>query len=267
MEGICMEKYKSGKMIRLNRLLGRGKTIIVPLDDSLTAGPFDGLLDIGKTLEEINDSKANSILTYKGTFNNNIKVWNKKSGILNLSVSTIYSTTNHKRIINDVEQALIMGFDGVAVHVNITSQYEGKMLEDFGNISRICDYYNMPLLAIMYPRCESDKVINNYENLKRDEPQKYKELVMHCVRIAVEVGADIIKTQYTGDCDSFRDVVAVSEGIPIVIAGSSLVEENIVIKNAKEAVSAGAQGICFGRNIFNRKNPRDLIDKIYSAIN
>ena len=87
------------------------------------------------------------------------------------------------------------------------------------------------------------------------------------MRIAVELGADIIKTQYTGSIDSFRDVINVAEGIPILIAGAEFSDEKTVLENAQEAILAGAQGVCFGRNIFNRENPGDIIKELYDIIN
>lgn len=262
-----MGVYKTGKIIRLSRILGKEKTIIVPMDDSLTVGPFDGLYDIGGMVEKISNSKANAMLIYRGTFEQSINKLKGKAAILNLSSSTIHSMPTYKRIINDVKQALIMGFDGVAIHINVTSDYEGEMLQEFGKISEACNYYDMPLMAIMYPRGESGSVVNNYYELKKKSPEKYKELVMHCVRIAVELGADIIKTQYTGSVESFRDVIHVAEGIPVLIAGSEFTDEKMVLNNAQEAILSGAQGVCFGRNIFNRENPSEIIEKLYYTMN
>ena len=259
--------YKTGKIVRLSRILGKEKTIIVPMDDSLTVGPFRGLYDMHKLLEKICCSKADAILTYKGTFEQNINCIKGKAAILNLSSSTVHSLPTYKHIVNDVKRALIMGFDGVAVHINITSNYEGEMLQGFGRLSEVCDYYEVPLMAIMYPRGEVGDAANNYCELKKLSPEKYKELIMHCVRIAVELGADIIKTQYTGSIDSFRDVINVAEGIPILIAGAEFSDEKTVLENAQEAILAGAQGVCFGRNIFNRENPGDIIKELYDIIN
>src|SRR5205823_12459384 len=112
--------------------------------------------------------------------------------------------------------------------------------------------FGMPLLAIMYPRREANGRDDNFEELRSSNPTDYAKLVSHSVRVGVELGADIIKTQYTGSNDTFRTVVESACGIPIFIAGGPLVETSVALRRAADAVSAGASGISFGRNVFNR---------------
>ena len=64
----------------------------------------------------------------------------------------------------------------------------------------------MPLIAMMYPRGPK---IND---------EKDPEVVAHAARLGAELGADIIKTNYTGDPDTFKEVVKGCPA-PIVIAG------------------------------------------------
>ena len=66
------------------------------------------------------------------------------------------------------------------------------MLEALGSLSRECDSSGMPLLAMMYPRGPNIKNDHDYD------------VVAHSARIGAELGADIVKTVYTGDVDSFR---------------------------------------------------------------
>jgi len=69
------------------------------------------------------------------------------------------------------------------------------MLIDLGYISQKCMEWGIPLLAMMYPRGPHIK-----------DPCDVK-VVKHAVRIAAELGVDIIKTNYTGDAKSFKEVV------------------------------------------------------------
>jgi len=77
------------------------------------------------------------------------------------------------------------------------------MLRAMGEVVRECEASGMPLLAIMYPRSESSAGDNNYDDLKRDDPKQYSQLVAHAARVAADLGADIIKTKYTGDPKRF----------------------------------------------------------------
>jgi len=73
------------------------------------------------------------------------------------------------------------GADAVSIHVNIGNSYEQAMLRDFSKISNQCKDFGVPLLAMMYFR-------NNENTTSYDE----KSLI-HSVRVAVELGADIVK--------------------------------------------------------------------------
>jgi fructose-bisphosphate aldolase/2-amino-3,7-dideoxy-D-threo-hept-6-ulosonate synthase len=82
------------------------------------------------------------------------------------------------------------------------------------------------------------------------------EVVKLSARVGAELGADIIKTNYTGDPDTFKEVV---DGcpVPVVIAGGPKVEtEEDLFRMVKDAVSVGGAGVAMGRNIFQAKNPQ-----------
>ena len=57
-----------GKQIRLERIMNRdtGRTIIVPMDHGVTAGPIRGLEDMRETVTKVVNGGANAILMHKG---------------------------------------------------------------------------------------------------------------------------------------------------------------------------------------------------------
>ena len=80
-------------------------------------------------------------------------------------------------------------------------------------------------------------------------------MVSHAARLGYELGADIVKTNYTGDIDSFRNVVN-SVRVPIVVAGgpkSDHVSE--CLRLVYESIKAGAAGVSIGRNVFQHQDP------------
>ena len=109
---------------------------------------------------------------------------------------------------NSVERALKMGADGVSVHINIGAEDEAAMLSDLGHVSQLCMEWGMPLLAMMYARGSKIKDETDVDAVKL------------AARVGAELGADIIKTSYTGDPESFKEVVAGCPA-PVVIAGGS----------------------------------------------
>ena len=66
----------------------------------------------------------------------------------------------------------------------------------------------MPALAIAYPRkVHDDGKDDNYEIEKDTDINAYTQRVCRCVRTSVELGADIVKTQYTGSIQTFQRVI------------------------------------------------------------
>lgn len=259
-----------GKKKRLNNLFFNEKCVFVPLDDSLISGPFDGLFDLRKKIEEICNAKPSAILGFPGT----VKLLNDRfldiPFILNLTASTTLYEHTKKEVISTVEQAISLGADAVAVHINFSSKYESNMLKSLGDISETCCKYGIPLMVLAYPRKEkidNGKYIDeNYIDLKLTSPDKYTKLVAHCVRVAYELGADIIKTQYTGSIESFQKVVIAAQGTPLVIAGGPLLEERELFGICRNAIDAGAAGVCLGRNVFNRCNSINIIESIKKIV-
>ena len=128
------------------------------------------------------------------------------------------------------------------------------MLEQLGSISEQCHEWNMPLLAMMYPRGENIK-----------DPHDPK-VVAHAGRIGAECGADIVKTVYTGDVDSFAKVVS-SIPVPVVIAGGPKANTDMdILQMTEDAMTAGAKGVTYGRNIFAHKTPHKMVEALAGVI-
>jgi len=102
-----------------------------------------------------------------------------------------------------------------------------------------------------YPRSERDGKDYNYEDIKENYNTEYTELVAHCTRVVSELGADIIKTCYTGSAESFKSVITAACGRPVIIAGGPEVSVDVSLERAIGAIEAGGAGVSYGRNVFN----------------
>lgn len=210
-----------GKRRRMFRIFGdKGKCIVVPLDDNLISKYNEGLKNLHDKIKDIQQAKPNGVLCYLGTASIIDKY--EVPIILNLTASTEYKTHTKKILVSTIEQAIAIDAAAVAVHINVSSSYESIMLENLGAVSEVCQKYGMPLLVIVYPRTEHAGKDYNYEDLKKENEAGYTKLVCHCVRIAFELGADIIKTQFTGSAESFSKVVEAANGTPVLIAGGKM---------------------------------------------
>ena len=161
---------------------------------------------------------------------------------------------NRKVLVGTVEEAVMLGADGVSVHVNIGSPTTEEMVADAGMVAHDCRLLGVPLLIMVYPR-GSDI----------DDPYD-PDLVAHCVRAAEEVGADIIKTNYTGDPESFVRVVG-SVRTPVITAGGPPSDDPLApLRQAAGTLEAGGAGVACGRNVFQHEDPEAMTRALASVI-
>ncbi len=240
-----------GKNRRLRKLFTDDKIVVVPIDDSVILGPKEGLLRLDDTVASICSQRPSALMGYRLGLEFVAQCRNDIPFIYNLSASTLLGVHTRKVLVQSVENALIAGADCVAVHVNMSSSYENEMLQNFASIANDCDRLGMPLLAVAYPRTEKQGRDYNYDDLKESNCEAYAELVAHTVRVACELGADIIKTQYTGSASSFKLVTEAACGKPVITAGGPKTSVQESLNHVVGAINGGGAGISFGRNIFN----------------
>lgn len=243
-----------GRDIRLSRILKKDRMLCIPMDHGISNGPIPGLENIHSVIYQCEKAGLTCVLVNKGI----IKTLPRAIDIgliVHLSGSTsIGPAPNRKVLMGSVEEALRLGADAVSVHINIGAKEEPEMLYNLGMISDKCDEWNIPLIAMMYPRGETIK--NQYD----------PEIVAHIARIGAEAGADIVKSVYTGEVNSFRKVVK-SCPVPIVIAGGPKAKtDKDVVEMCFGAMEAGAKGVTFGRNIFQHRNPPAIIHALSNII-
>ncbi len=245
-----MERMSIGKRIRMERIVDRssGRSVIVPMDHGVTSGPIYGLTDMRQAVNAVAEGGANAVLLHKGIVIAGHRGYGKDIGlVIHLSASTSLGPDPLTKVmVATVEEAIRLGADGVSMHVNVGAESEPEMLQELGETSMVCEEWGMPLLAMMYPRG------------KKVESEHDPEMVMHVARVGAELGADIVKTNYTGDPDSFREVIR-SCPVPVIIAGGPKMSTDAeVLKMVEDAISAGASGVSIGRNVFQHENPTKM---------
>jgi fructose-bisphosphate aldolase/2-amino-3,7-dideoxy-D-threo-hept-6-ulosonate synthase len=235
-----------GKEIRLERIMNRNtkKSIIVPMDHGVSNGPIPGLIDLSRAVNLVAEGGANAVIGHVGLALHGHRQSGRDVGlILHLSASTTLSPDpNRKVLVNSVTNALKMGADAVSMHVNVGAETEAEMLSDLGRVAIECMEWGMPLIAMMYPRGKKVKDEHDLESVKL------------AARVAAELGADIVKTVYTGDPDSFREVTRGCP-VPVVVAGGSKTDDRTTLELIEGAMAGGAAGISIGRNAFQHRTP------------
>jgi predicted phospho-2-dehydro-3-deoxyheptonate aldolase len=247
-----------GKQIRRERIVNResGKSVIVPMDHGVTVGPIQGIEDMREMVNAMAEGGANAVLGHMGLPLYGHRHYGKDIGlILHLSGSTVWSPDpNAKVLVNTVENAVRNGADGVSVHINIGAQNESEMLSDLGMVSVKCMEWGMPLLAMMYTRGVKFKSETSVEGIK------------HAARIAAELGADLVKVNYTGSRETFAKVVAGCP-IPVLIAGGEkAANDRQILQAVRDSLDAGGAGVSIGRNAFQHQSPARFVRAICAMV-
>ena len=251
-----------GKTRRLQRIFpsGRGRSVIVPLDGSLISGSLPNSRSVAR---KIISGEPDAILGFAGLLRGISDELGQIATIVNVSASTTRATHVRKTLVGGVENAIRLGADAVAAHLNIANRFETAMLGDVAHVAKACEQYGFPFFVIAYPRREGRD--EDFFQLRAEEPEQYARLVAHAARVAVDLGADIVKTQYTGTPETFRYVVEACAPIPVVVAGGPLKCAAEIVQVAESAVAAGAAGVSFGRNVFEREDA-DAMLRVLRAV-
>jgi len=252
-----------GKKVRLSRILkSDGKAVVFAFDHGVEHGPKDfppEHIDPNKILEKVVGTGVDAVMLLPGMAALTHNVWaNKTSLIIKITSKTNLRPEDQRflqSVFGYVEDAIALGADAIAATVYWGSQYEDAMLSLWFSIREVAERYGLPCLQLAYPRGPAIK--NMYD----------VEIVKYGVRAAVESGADLIKTYYTGSKETFAEVVKVASGIPILMSGGPSRENPMdFLRDVKNVIEAGAQGVVVGRNVFQHKNPSGMVKAIMAIV-
>jgi len=242
---------------RLARIGTGGRHLIVPMDHGITLGAVQGLVDIESTIDGVTRGGADAVLTQRGIAS---RVHPNKNGagfIVHCNASTdIGPDEADKRRTASVEAAIRAGADAVSFHINVGSEYEPEQIADLADLTEAAAEYGMPVLAMTYARGH---------DIREDDPEAFAEDLGHAVRLGEEVGADLVKTAYSGTPDTFERVVE-STGLPVVIAGGSKGTDEETLSMVGGAMDAGAAGVSMGRSIFQHEDPEAITQAVAAVV-
>ncbi len=155
------------------------------------------------------------------------------------------------RLIASVEDAARLGADAVLVYMFIgydDPDAEARQVEDVARVARACEA--MGIGCIIEPMARGARV--------GDNPYR-ADFIALGARMACEIGADVLKTDYSGDAESFSQVVQASFRPVLIAGGPKTTTLRQTLEMVKGALSAGARGMFIGRNVFQSPDPRRMM--------
>jgi class I fructose-bisphosphate aldolase len=243
-----------GKKVRLSRIIKPEGTLVFAFDHWLEHGPADfpeERLDPKVILEDVIDAGVDAVMLTPGDARLFSDIWAGRTAlIVKVTGKTSLRPPEEQllqSVIGSVEEAIALGADAVAATVYWGSPYEDLMLERWTAIKDVADTYGVPLLQLAYPR---GPTIKNRHAL---------DIVLYGVRAAVSVGADAIKTYYTGSKETFAKVVTAASGVPVMMSGGPARHSPLeFLRDLKNVREAGAAGAVVGRNIFQARDVKAM---------
>jgi len=244
-----------GKAMRLKRVIDpAGVSVICALDHGMTSPTFlEPLADIVERTRETVAGGANVIMMSKGMIRVAHEAFSPTTSLALLLSASANPDGDRPEIVRiaDVEEALTLGADAVVLFTALGGEAEASMIDILAAVGRECAELGMPFIA----EAEFPTTYATVEELKQQYGFEY---LRRNVRLCAELGADIVKTNWPGDQDAFAKCVEAANGIPVVLAGGSLLEDGELLRRMEEAMAVGAIGCSVGRNIFMHQHPEAI---------
>jgi len=259
------------KKVRLNRLMNKGRCLDVAIDHGVCNEPsfMAGLEDMesvvntlvaaGPDAIQMNYGQSDLLQTLPGR--------NRPALVMRVDMGNPYNPTRHSEMwavmqnqSDPILAALRMDAACVVVNLFMLPGEPGlfrQCVENIGRLGNDCEKYGMPLMIeplVMQP-------VENGGYLVDGDTEK----VVTLVRLAREMGADIIKADPTTDPADFHHVVQAAR-CPVLVRGGGKADLRQVFRNSAELMRQGAHGMVYGRNIYQHANPRAVVAALMAMI-
>jgi DhnA family fructose-bisphosphate aldolase class Ia len=240
---------------RFNRIFRPdGRALIVAMDHGIVKGAYPGLETPAGMIGQVVAAGADAVLTSYGMARQFARELGPVGLILRVDggVTHLASTEGPGRLFFGVEEALRLGADAVALCAYPGTDREGATLENLARAAGQAHAWNLAVLSEMVPG-------------DFDSPPQYRTLesIRLSVRVAAELGADLVKTPYV---DGFEAVTG-SCYVPVVILGGARRgSEREMLAEIRASLDAGGAGVAIGRNVFQAQDPGAMTAAIAAMV-
>lgn len=259
-----------GQQIRLSRILNPAtrRGFCIAFDHSLQLGPCAGMEHPEEMLDNMKEAGVDAVILPLGSalhYGPRLVQNGGPNLILRLDQTTMWREgtaldyeDGHTRLVATLEDAVSLGAEAV-----ITYMFVG---------------HNDPAVENASFRANADvnqaarrlglvHIIETMGARHALAPDIHDgDFVRFHARIGMEMGADIIKTDWPGSADALKDLTE-QVPVPIMLAGGPKTNSDFeTLELVATIVGAGAAGILFGRSIFQSDDPLRLMKACRAVI-
>jgi class I fructose-bisphosphate aldolase len=268
----------AGKKARLTRLLfgsglGNGTALFLPYDQGLEHGPRDFFAN-----PRASDPRYIAALAREGGFNGVVlqiglaeKFFWDFAGevplVLKLNGKTEIPSDAHalSPLNATVEDAVRLGADAVGYTLYVGTPAQSEDFEQYRLVRADAQRLGMPLIVWAYPRGEAIEAKGGRDSFYA---------VDYAARVASELGADVVKVNFPhpektaavkepygeqfSPQQAIDAVVRSANRTLVLVSGGSRAGDDAMLDKARRAMDAGATGLIFGRNVWQRDHDESL---------
>jgi fructose-bisphosphate aldolase, class I len=261
----------TGKQIRLSRLFSHpnSRAVVFAFDHGLQLGPVPGAVDLRAGVSLAVEAGFDGIILSPGALARSTDLLagrNRPAIIMRLDQTTMWrlggrfsQEQGQTRVIASVEDAVQLGADAVLTFLftcHNDPALETRSVEIVGLTANAARTWGMPLVVEPMAAREG-RVATPFDG----------EVIAMNSRIAVEMGADVIKTDWAADAADFHQVVRGAAKAPILVAGGARLTSDLdTLALVRDLLFAGACGIMFGRALFQSPQPLALMKVVRAMV-
>jgi DhnA family fructose-bisphosphate aldolase class Ia len=257
---------------RMNRMFTNGGCLDVAVDHGVCNEPgfLKGLENMDSVIATLVDAKPDAIQMAYGQADllQSRPEKDKPALVMRIDMGNPYNDTRHRVMWSELQNhdepiigALEMDAACVVVNLFMLPDEPDLFRQCVRNISRVraaCHTYGMPLMIeplVMLP----NDVRGGYQ-VDGDT-----EKIITLVRLASEMGADIIKADPTENAEDFHRVVETAR-VPVLVRGGGKEDLKTVLNKSAALMGQGAKGMVYGRNIYQHDNPKAVVNALMAMI-
>ena len=248
----------------MSELLGRrfhrlfqadGRSVVIAMDHGMTDGAVAGFENPERVLEQVIAGGADVILTSIGIARHFSKQLKDVGLIIRCDGATSPLLERPRQLIVSADDLLITGADAAAAMYfpGIVNGHGSTAY--FPRLAAEAHHWNIPVMAEALPY-----------GFEEHPAARAVDPVADTCRMAAENGADIVKTFYTGEGESFRKVIR-SCYIPVlVLGGPKTHSDREFLASIRDAIDAGASGVVIGRNVWQATSPTAMTHALVALV-
>lgn len=257
--------------VRMQRLFQHGKCLDVAIDHGIANEPdfLIGLENIADVMDNLIAAQPDAIQVNYGQADLLQRVAGRKPAlVMRTDVGNAYNAARHREmwaVLHNPDEPILaaLQMDAAAVVVNLYLIPDEPgifrmCVENIGRLRQACDRYAMPLMIeplVMAPAGQGVA----YGSLGDVEK------IVPLVRLARELGADIIKADPTENVEDFHRVVEAAR-CPTLVRGGGKGELADVLTKSAALMAQGASGMVYGRNVYQHDNPSRVVKALMAII-